>query len=81
MRALPTGLAVQDAGCITMDEQEAVSATMAGRIASFYYLRHETMDLFMHHLHADADLATVLKILSSSPEYDELPVRPPPPPP
>lgn len=66
---------VQDAGCIEMDEQDGVAATMAGRIASFYYLQHETMDLFMHHIHADADLAAVLKILASSPEYDELPVR------
>lgn len=58
-----------------MDEQDGVSATMAGRIASFYYLQHETMDLFMHHMHADADVAAVLKILASAPEYDELPVR------
>lgn len=62
-----------------MDEQQGVAATMAGRIASFYYLQHETMDLFMHHMHADADLASVLKILASSPEYDELPVRALPP--
>lgn len=61
-----------------MDEQDGVSATMAGRIASFYYLQHETMDLFMHHMHADADVAAVLKILASAPEYDELPVRVPP---
>ena len=49
---------------------------MAGRIASFYYLQHSTLHLMMNYMHPTMDFKAVLKILCSSPEYDELPVRP-----
>lgn len=48
---------------------------MGGRIASYYYLKHDTMSLMMNHLHEHTDFKTVLQVLSSAPEYDELPVR------
>jgi hypothetical protein len=66
---------MQDAGCIEVDAEGNVEATMAGRIASFYYLQHETMHLLMNHMQPDMDFKSALKILSNCPEYDELPVR------
>ena len=68
-------IAVQDAGCIEMDKEGTVETTMGGRIASYYYLKHDTMSLMMNHLHEHTDFKTVLQVLSSAPEYDELPVR------
>jgi hypothetical protein len=67
-------LSVQAAGCIEVDEHGMVEATMAGHVASFYYLKHETMDLFMNSMDNGVDFKTLLKILASAPEYDELPV-------
>jgi hypothetical protein len=58
-----------------MDKEGLVEATMVGRIASFYYLQHETMSLMSNHLHEDTNFKSVLQVLSSAPEYDELPVR------
>lgn len=66
---------MQEAGCIKMHKDCTVETTMAGRIASYYYLKHDTMSLMMNHLHEDTDFKTVLQVLSSAPEYDELPVR------
>ena len=65
---------MQGAGCITLDKDGGVAATMAGRICSFYYLQHATMDLFTNELHGDMDFKRLLLVLASSPEYDELPV-------
>lgn len=70
----PQEIAVQEAGCIEMDKEGTVETTMGGRIASYYYLKHDTMSLMMNHLHEHTDFKTVLQVLSSAPEYDELPV-------
>ena len=48
--------------------------TVAGHICSFYYLKHSTMDLFTNNMHAGMDLKRLLLVLSSAPEFDELPV-------
>ena len=56
-------------------EDGGVAATPAGRICSFYYLRHETLDLLMNHMHKGMDTKHLLLILCSCPEFDELPVR------
>lgn len=36
-------LLVQDAGCCEVDEDGMVAPAMMGRVASFYYLKHQTM--------------------------------------
>ena len=53
-----------------------MTPTMAGRICSFYYLQHTTLDLFCNHMARGMDFKRLLLILASAPEYDELPVRP-----
>lgn len=66
---------MQAAGCIELESDGTLHGTMAGRICSFYYLQHATMDLLMNHMTADMDFKRLLLILASAPEYDELPVR------
>lgn len=46
-----------------------------GRIASFYYLSHQTMQHFQENLRPDLNLEQLLNVLSDAYEYDQLPVR------
>ena len=46
-----------------------------GRIASYYYIKHETMLHFKHTLHADMSVADLLDVLSNVTEYNDVPVR------
>jgi activating signal cointegrator complex subunit 3 len=46
-----------------------------GRIASFYYLSHQTMQHFQDKLRPDLNLEELLRVLSDAYEYDQLPVR------
>jgi hypothetical protein len=68
-------LGLQLAGCVELGEDGEVSSTAAGKICSFYYLRHETIDLLRNHMNVGMDLKRLLLILSSCPEFDDLPVR------
>jgi activating signal cointegrator complex subunit 3 len=46
-----------------------------GRIASFYYLSHQTMRHFQDKLRSDLNVEQLLNVLSDAYEYDQLPVR------
>ena len=48
---------------------------MLGRIGSFYYLNHRTMELFSERLSGDTTDQELLKLVSDAYEYDEIPVR------
>lgn len=65
------------AGCIKMDyeDERSVVTTSLGRIASFYYLSHQTMMHFSGALKSDLSDEEVLKALCDVHEYFELPVR------
>ncbi|KAK9814715.1 hypothetical protein WJX72_010327 [[Myrmecia] bisecta] len=65
---------LQDAGCMTVDEDRCEALTM-GRIASYYYLRHESMAVFARRLAPGLDTRALLPVLCAVAEYDELPVR------
>lgn len=41
---------LQDAGCLTVDEEDQVEPQMFGQVASFYYLKHQTMAVFAKNL-------------------------------
>uniref|UniRef100_A0A2Z5TZE8 U5 small nuclear ribonucleoprotein 200 kDa helicase n=1 Tax=Reticulitermes speratus TaxID=60591 RepID=A0A2Z5TZE8_9NEOP len=65
-----------EAYCITLDEDfRGVHPTSMGRIASFYYLSHQTMQHFQDNLRPDLNLEQLLGVLSDAYEYDQLPVR------
>ncbi|KAL4422681.1 hypothetical protein ABPG75_008878 [Micractinium tetrahymenae] len=67
---------LQDAGCLEVDEETgAVQCLTMGRIASFYYMRHQTMATFAQQLGPGMDVRALLPVLCGAAEYDELPVR------
>ena len=56
---------VQDAGCVELDEEvDAVASLPAGRIASFFYLKHATMATWSRGLAAHMEPREV-ELLSS----------------
>jgi len=60
--------------CISLDEDGITPLTM-GKITSFYYLHYTTAQLFATQIRGDNDIQSVLKILTDTSEYSELPVR------
>lgn len=65
---------LEDCGCIKINK-ESVEPMMLGTIASQYYLKYTTVSMFGSNIGPDTSLEVFLHILSSSSEYDELPVR------
>ncbi|CAI5440695.1 unnamed protein product [Caenorhabditis angaria] len=62
--------------CICVGEDEtSLKSTAYGRIASVYYLQHETIRFLLKELHSDCGILEMLKILTHVPEYAEIPVR------
>ncbi|XP_070529039.1 activating signal cointegrator 1 complex subunit 3 isoform X2 [Cardiocondyla obscurior] len=62
--------------CIDYDEDEQILISLPmGKIASFYYLSHNTMLMFTQSLKENLSLDQYLRILCNSHEYNELPVR------
>ncbi|VDN27496.1 unnamed protein product [Cylicostephanus goldi] len=67
---------LQYSKCIIIDEEtETLRPSPFGRIASIYYLRHETMKFLVEKLGREDSIEDLLKTLSHVPEYDEIPVR------
>ncbi|KAK7072359.1 activating signal cointegrator 1 complex subunit [Halocaridina rubra] len=62
--------------CIEIGEDNrTIEATPLGRIASFYYLSHLTIQMFQENLSHSMTVEDILCHLCQSHEYDELPVR------
>ncbi|CAL8464110.1 g3645 [Coccomyxa elongata] len=66
---------LQDAGCLTIEDFGAIAPLTIGRVASFYYLKYQTMATLHTGLHADMAVPELLGVLCAAAEYDELPVR------
>ncbi|KAH8021385.1 hypothetical protein HPB51_015565 [Rhipicephalus microplus] len=67
---------LQDSYCLEVDSDErTLISTAVGKIASFYYLSHETMRLLYDQLSVDASIEKILYLLTQVKEYSELPVR------
>lgn len=56
-------------------EDETVNSTVLGRLASFYYLSHETIEYMNNVLVADVSIASLIQILANAKEFYGLPVR------
>ena len=62
--------ALEAAGCVTIgggggdgdSEEDSVTPTAVGRIASFYYLDHTTLDKFTRGLGPDLDVEEILQV-------------------
>ncbi|ORX62001.1 Sec63-domain-containing protein [Hesseltinella vesiculosa] len=69
-------------GCVAIDDEHQfdLAPLVPGRVASYYYLRHQTVrhfhdQLVKGHTSADITIATVLEVMGNAPEYEELPAR------
>uniref|UniRef100_A0A3Q3K309 Activating signal cointegrator 1 complex subunit 3 n=1 Tax=Monopterus albus TaxID=43700 RepID=A0A3Q3K309_MONAL len=62
--------------CIEIKEDgHTIEPLTYGRIASYYYLKHETIRLFKERLRSELPIHELLSILTDAEEYSELPVR------
>ncbi|RVE62283.1 hypothetical protein OJAV_G00155530 [Oryzias javanicus] len=62
--------------CIQIKEDErTVEPLTYGRIASYYYLKHQSVGMFKERLRAELLVPELLSILTDAEEYAELPVR------
>lgn len=67
---------LERASCIFVHEDlRTVEPTSFGRIAAYYYLSHQTMQLFRDRLAPSLSLQDLLLIMTDAYEYDQLPVR------
>jgi len=54
---------LEKAGCIKVDEEEGkLEALTMGRIASFFYLKHQTMAMFTDNLSKDSDMRALMQV-------------------
>ncbi len=51
---------MQDAGCVAIEEDGAIGPLTMGRVASFYYLKYQTMATLHTGLHADMTVPEVV---------------------
>ncbi|XP_068188978.1 activating signal cointegrator 1 complex subunit 3 isoform X2 [Antennarius striatus] len=62
--------------CIEIQEDNrSVEPLTYGRIASYYYLKHQTVGMFKERLRAEMTPVELLSVLTDAEEYSELPVR------
>ena len=67
---------LEAAYCIEVDtDDKSVVPTTYGRIASYYYIHHESVRKFKDNLTANSSLADLLSLMTSVEEYAQLPVR------
>uniref|UniRef100_A0A8C0HYS9 Helicase C-terminal domain-containing protein n=1 Tax=Balaenoptera musculus TaxID=9771 RepID=A0A8C0HYS9_BALMU len=62
--------------CIEVGEDNrSIEPLTYGRIASYYYLKHQTVKMFKERLKPECGTEELLSILSDAEEYTDLPVR------
>ncbi|XP_022375871.1 activating signal cointegrator 1 complex subunit 3 [Enhydra lutris kenyoni] len=62
--------------CIEIGEDNrSIEPLTYGRIASYYYLKHQTVKMFKERLKPECGTEELLSILSDAEEYTDLPVR------
>lgn len=68
---------LEQAGCIEIDEEDdrCIRSTSMGKIASYYYLSHQSMRHFADVLRCDMAWEDLLKAMCDAYEFDQQPVR------
>uniref|UniRef100_A0A8D0L2G8 Activating signal cointegrator 1 complex subunit 3 n=1 Tax=Sphenodon punctatus TaxID=8508 RepID=A0A8D0L2G8_SPHPU len=62
--------------CIEIGEDNhSIGPLTYGRIASYYYLKHETIRMFKEQLKSECTVEELLSVLTDAEEYTDLPVR------
>ncbi|KAK8385131.1 hypothetical protein O3P69_012135 [Scylla paramamosain] len=68
--------ALEEASCVEIGEDgRSIEATPLGRISSFYYISHHTIEIFHEKLQANLSIEDLMQLLTEANEYAELPVR------
>ena len=65
---------LENAKCIAVEDDMDLFALNLGMIATHYYLRYTTVELFSSSVTAKTKLKGLLQILSSAPEYEDIAV-------
>merc|ERR550514_2315179 len=66
---------LQQYGCIAVEDQNDLVAANLGLIASYYYIRSSTIELFSKSVQAGTKRKGLLEIISAASEFDQVPVR------
>ncbi|EAL72371.1 DEAD/DEAH box helicase [Dictyostelium discoideum AX4] len=67
---------LEQSNCITIqDDQDKVSPLNLGIIASYYYLKYQTIELFGSSLKSTTRRRGIMDIISNAPEFNSLPIR------
>ncbi|KAL7228567.1 hypothetical protein ACSBR2_007309 [Camellia fascicularis] len=61
---------------VAIEEDFKITPSNLGRIASYYYISHTTIECFSSSLTSNTKLKGLLEILASASEYAQLPIRP-----
>ncbi|KAI8147505.1 Sec63 Brl domain-containing protein [Fennellomyces sp. T-0311] len=64
-----------ESDCVEIEDNFELIPLIAGQIASYYYLRHQTVRHFRQTLHQSAEIDELMDIMGHVPEYEELPAR------
>ena len=66
---------LEQARCVTIDDDVDVSPLNLGMIASYYYIQYTTVELFASSLQPTTKTKGLLEIIASAAEFDAVPVR------
>ena len=53
---------LENAGCLKVEEDGSLESLTMGRIASFFYIKHETMAMISQNLNANNDMPSILHV-------------------
>lgn len=65
---------LQKCNCILVEEEE-ITAMNLGTIASHYYVKHSTIEIYSTSINVKTKLRGLLEVLSYSTEFEQLPIR------
>jgi pre-mRNA-splicing helicase BRR2 len=66
---------LQQNKCIAIEEQVDLLPLNFGHIASYYYIKTDTIELFSQNLDSQSKMKNILEILSQSSEFQFIPIR------
>jgi len=66
---------LQQSKCISIEDDTDLAPLNLGMIASYYYLRYTTVEIFSQSLKKKSKLKNLLEILAAAAEFDAVPVR------
>lgn len=66
---------LEDANCVSIENDMDLAPLNLGIIASYYYISYSTVDFFASCLKAKCKFKTLLEILASATEFENVPVR------